>query len=150
MDPMTAALLVSAAMSMAGGAYKGKRVAQADRAQIGMEVEQAKLQAEQQALAVAKQYREVISFGSALNAAGFGSSTGFRALASASEGAAGQDIKQLEKSQRFAEITGRASKSAIGLNKLVGLADTGVKTLSLAKDFGMFAKKQPTQIKGAK
>lgn len=141
MDPATAAMLVGASLNMASGIFKGRQMARADRAQIGIEVEQAKLQAEQQALAIAKQFREVISYNAALNAMGFGGSTGFRSVAASAESAASRDISSLEKSQRFAEISGRAAKAGSKLNKLVGNVQTGLSTISLAKDFGMFAKK---------
>lgn len=116
-------------------------MARAERAQIGIEVEQAKLQAEQQALAVAKQFREVISYNAALNAMGFGGSTGFRGVATAGESTAKRDIASLEKSQRFANISAKSATAASKMNRLVGNVQTGLSTISLAKDFGMFAKK---------
>ena len=142
MDPATAALLVGASINMASGLFKGRQVSRADKAQIGIEVEQAKLQAEQQALSVAKQYREIISYNAALSAMGFGGATGFRSISAASESAANRDILNLSKSQRFAEITGKAMAAGSTLNRLTGNVQTGLSTLSLANDFGMFAKKK--------
>lgn len=142
MDPATAALLVGASLNMASGMFKGRQMARADKAQIGIEVEQAKLQAEQQALSVAKQFREIISYNAALSAMGFGGATGFRSAASSAESSANRDIFNLEKSQRFAEISGKSAMAGSSLNRLVGNVQTGLSTISLANNFGMFAKKK--------
>lgn len=142
MDPATAAMLVGASLNMASGLFKNKQVATVERAQVAMETEQAKLQAEQKALSLAKQYREMISYNAALGAMGFGGSTGFRSIATGSESNLNRDLINLDKSQRFADITAKSAKASSSLNKLVGNVQTGISTISLANNFGLFAKKK--------
>lgn len=135
--------LVGAAIAVGGialSASKNKKIYQATREQVNLEIQQVKEQAADAALERAKAYRESISYAAALNAMGVGGATGFRGVSAASEAAFLKDMQALDKKVVFAEKAGAAQLKAAKAGKTLGNVGAVMQGVSLASNMGVFEK----------
>lgn len=138
MDPVTAGLLVAA--NFAASVYSNRQKAKINRTQIDLEVEQAKLQAEERAYESTKQFREFISYNAALSAMGYGGATGFRGVSATATANVNKDLAALNRQQRYADISGMSARASNQTNLFAGNVKAGIDSVLLAKDLGLFNK----------
>lgn len=151
MDPITAGLLVAANVGVS--VFTARQKGKLERSQINLEVEQALLQAEEQALESTKRYREFVAQNAALAAMGYGGATGFRATAAKAESALGQDLKSIGKQQRYTKISGLSATAASRSSQFASYIKSGVQGAMMAEDLGIFKKNpetKPDSTKGTK
>lgn len=148
MDPITIGLLAAANLAVSATSNSAKKKAQ--DAQINLEVEQAKLDAEQKAYDVSQAFREATSYNLALNAMGFGGTTGFRQSLATGEAALNRDLGKLAKQQRFTHISGESAKAAASADKFTGNASAGISSLLMANELGLFKGNKKGSLLGGK
>lgn len=132
----------NAAISFGTKAMSQRGVAGLESAQIQLQAEQAKLEAEQKALALTRQFRETMSYNVALAAMGIGSDTGLRGVLSESASNLKEDLKVLDRSKRYVDLQATVNRALSGQKGFVSgvkaAQQTGIESLNLAKTLGLF------------
>ncbi|CAB4240925.1 hypothetical protein UFOVP23_39 [uncultured Caudovirales phage] len=139
MDPITSGLLVAA--SFISSTRQAKSQAKLQGASIKMEVEQARLQAAEQAYHRTRAFSENLSTNLALSSVGVGGTTGFlSAYGQSSENFQG-DINSINTAARFAIAQGNAGMSANKAQRFAKNVDATVTATQLADQLGLFKMK---------
>jgi hypothetical protein len=138
MDTTTGALWVAA--SFATSLISNKAEARIHEANTKMQVEQARLQAAEQAYERTKAFRKNLSTNLALSGMGYGGNKGFAGTASQSIADYLADSAALGRQDLFAQLSGQAAFAGIKANKFkkdVGATKTAAQ---LASELGLFTK----------
>lgn len=138
MDPVTAGYFVMAGISLTANLRGSKNQAKIEAANNKLQVEQARLQAAEQAYERTKSFRQNIATNLALSGIGKGGVSGFRNVASMSIADYFDDASALQRQDSFAQVSGQATKAAIKSNKLLRDVSSLESAASLASKLGIF------------
>lgn len=140
--PLIGLVAANAAVSFGSQARGARQEKKYNRMQSELDVAQAQLQAEQQSAELVKQYRETTSYNAALAAMGVGSDTGVRGLMAVNAASVRDDLATIEQQKRFSTLQGQIDqafgKKSAQTKTISAAQNTGLQSISLAKDLGLF------------
>lgn len=139
--PLIGLVAANAAISFGTQFLGAQAQKEANKNQLLIDTEQAKLEAAQKGLQLTKQFREMVSYNAAMAAMGIGSDTGLRGTLAVSASNLKDDLAVIERNQRYVDMQAKISKelnSSAFFSGVVGAArNTGLESISLAKDLGI-------------